>query len=496
MRNLTIQHVMLITIFVLLFVLATRVPVDTDTWWHIRSGEYTLNNGMIYEDPFSHTKQGEAWINHSWGSQIVLYGAWQIAGNIGLALYTSVLATAGMGMIFLMCAGNVYLRAFVLVLGASTAAVFWSARPQMISFFLSTIILYFLYLYKYRQVDRLWFIVPLMWLWGNLHAGFSIGYIFIGGVIAGELLNNLTRRNAENVIPLAGIRKLILVSLVSVVALVINPYGLKMLLVPFQTVSIGALRDYIQEWNSPNFQERQTWPFIMLLFSTFGVVGGSSKRLDWTDLILISGTAFMALTAGRNIAVFAVVTTPVLAYHANAILQERGWIIKPIRRMTPMQTRLNMVFLGVVVVGALFAVVSVLNSATIDKAQRQILPMQVAEFIDAERPAGPMFNSYNWGGYLMFAAPDYPVYVDGRTDLYGDEFLLRYLRTASGIGDWRAVLEEDGINMVVVERGSGLAQNLSEEPGWTLIYPNEAYPDEDRVIYVRDGADNSGNIDS
>lgn len=488
MRNLTIQRVMLITIFVLLLVMATRVPVDTDTWWHIRSGEYTLNEGMIYKDPFSFTKYGEEWINHSWGSQIVLYGVWKLAGNVGLALYTAVLATAGMALIFKMCAGNVYLRGFVLVIGAATAAVFWSARPQMMSFFLSALLLYILYLYKYRKVDRLWFIVPLMGLWGNLHAGFSIGYIFIGGVIVGEILNTLTRRSAENVIPLNGIRKLILVSLVSVIVLVINPYGLKMLLVPFQTVSIGALRDYIQEWNSPNFQERQTWPFILLLFGTFGAVGGSNKRLDWTDFLLIGGTAFLALTAGRNIAVFAVVTTPVLANHANAILEERGWILKPIRRMTPFQARLNQIFLGMVFLGAVFAVVSILNPTTVDSAQRANLPVQAAEFIKAERPAGPMFNSYNWGGYLMFALPDYPVYVDGRTDLYKDEFLLRYLRTASGAGDWRSVLDADGVNLVVIERNSGLAQNLSEEPGWTLIYPNETYPDEDRVIYVRDEA--------
>src|SRR5690606_42089044 len=55
MRRLTIERTMLVILFALLLALAARVPVDTDTWWHIHSGEYILQNGIIYTDPFSHT---------------------------------------------------------------------------------------------------------------------------------------------------------------------------------------------------------------------------------------------------------------------------------------------------------------------------------------------------------------------------------------------------------------------------------------------------------
>ncbi|GAB4508912.1 MAG: hypothetical protein OHK0046_02790 [Anaerolineae bacterium] len=486
MRQFTVQRVMLITLFALLFAIAVRVPVDTDTWWHIRSGEYTLNEGMIYTDPFSHTMRGENWVNHSWGSQMLIYGAWQAAGNVGLALYMAVLATAGMAVIYQMCAGDVYLRSFALVIGAATAAVFWSPRPQMVSFFLSTVILYLLYLYKRKQVDRLWFIPPLMLLWGNMHAGFSIGYIFIGGVIGGEVLANLFNPQGQHVISLKRLRKLVLVTLVSVPALMINPYGVQMLLVPFETVSIGALRDFIQEWNSPNFQERQTWPFIMLLLFTFGAAGASRLRLDWSDFALFSGTAFMSLLAGRNIAVFAVVATPIFTYHLADVFQERGWVFASARRVSVMQGRLNALLAGVIVLGTLVVALGILNPVTVEKAQRELLPVQVSAFIAAEMPRGPMFNSYNWGGYLMFALPEYPVYTDGRTDLYGSDFLLRYLRTAAGRDDWRGVLREDGVNLVVIEQGSGLAQSLQTEPGWTQIYPTADLVDEKAAVFVRD----------
>ena len=191
----------------------------------------------------------------------------------------------------------------------------------------------------------------------------------------------------------------------------------------------------------------------------------------------------MALLYGRNIAVFAVVATPILTFYLDSMLNELGWKLRPVTRITKRQLLINRVLVAVIGFGAFANVVAVLSPESVDTAQRAFLPIDVAEFIEEEQPQGPMLNSYNWGGYLMFALPDYPVYVDGRTDLYRDEFLTRYLRTALGRDEWRDVLDEDGINMVVVESGSGLAINLREEPGWTLIYE-----DDKAVIFTRDEA--------
>jgi hypothetical protein len=63
-RKLTIQRLMVVILFILLFVMAVRVPTDTDTWWHIRSGEYIVENQAIPKtDPFSHTRYGKDWID-------------------------------------------------------------------------------------------------------------------------------------------------------------------------------------------------------------------------------------------------------------------------------------------------------------------------------------------------------------------------------------------------------------------------------------------------
>ncbi|PJF27165.1 MAG: hypothetical protein CUN53_05090, partial [Phototrophicales bacterium] len=87
------------------------------------------------------------------------------------------------------------------------------------------------------------------------------------------------------------------------------------------------------------------------------------------------------------------------------------------------------------------------------------------------------------GGYLVYALPDYPVFVDGRTDLYGDALLTRYLQTALGSPGWEDTLTEYEINLVLVETGSGLALRLLDDPAWSLVYDDPL-----ASIYVRETA--------
>jgi hypothetical protein len=473
-RELTIQRLMLIILFTSIFVMAVRVPVDTDTWWHIRSGEYIIDQREIPKtDPFSHTRYGEDWIDHSWGSQLVIYEAYHVfgghgepgdSGNIGLSLYTAVLATAGIAFVYGMCAGNVYTRAFVIVWAAATAAVFWSPRPQMFSFMLGALVLYLLHLYKRQKIDYLWVIPFVMLLWANLHGGFAIGFIFLFGSLVGEILGNLLDRDSQSVVRWSRLRKVVLVTAVSILAIIVNPYGIQMLVYPFRTVGIGALQDYIQEWASPNFHQTQTWPFAVLIFATLAAVGLGSRRIDWTDLVLVCGTGLMALMAGRNIAVFAITATPVLSRHLDAWLTERGWQVHPMRRARGARLVINWILLVMILLVGLAKIAVALNEKTMREGQEKYLPVEIAAYLDKTPPEGKMFNSYNWGGYLMFAAPHVPVYVDGRTDLYDDAFLRDYLDITMTHDGWEEAL--DDIGFVVIESNSLLAMTLRRSDAW------------------------------
>jgi hypothetical protein len=477
MHWLTLDRTVFIMSLLLLFAMASRVPVDTDTWWHIRSGEHTLTQGMIYDDPFSHTFRGERWINHSWGAQVVIYGVWRAAGSTGLSLYTALLAVGGMAALAPVMRGSAFLKAFLMVLGAAAAAWFWSARPQMFSFLLSGVTLWLLYRYRAAPSRRIWWIVPMMALWANLHAGYSIGFIFLGAFIAGEAINRVL--GVAPGLTWRQIGQLVAVGLAGAAALVLTPYGLDTVLVPFQTVGIGALRDLIQEWNSPNFQLRETWAVIALIVLMVAAAWASRSPFDAVGFLLFAGTLFMALLYGRNVAVFAIAVLPQLSVLCNDVLTRAGMVPRP-RPLTRVTARLHGALVSLVALGVtLFAAAAVWSPAAVARTQAKFLPVAAVDYLRQNPPRETLFNSYNWGGYLIFSLPQTPVFIDGRTDLYGD-FLRTYLAVTTGAGDWRGVLERYGVRTVLVERGTGLVAALRDEVAWQLVYEDEM-----AVIYER-----------
>ena len=142
---------------------------------------------------------------------------------------------------------------------------------------------------------------------------------------------------------------------------------------------------------------------------------------------------------------------------------------------------MNWMLLIVIAAAAAIKIAVPLLPATLTKAEQEILPLGAIDWIEQNQPAREMFNSYNWGGYLMWRLwPQYPVYADGRTDVYDDVFLREYLRVTLAQADWQAVLERRNVGFVLIEAGGGLDTALRRESGW-----REVSRDRLAVIYVR-----------
>jgi hypothetical protein len=96
---------------------------------------------------------------------------------------------------------------------------------------------------------------------------------------------------------------------------------------------------------------------------------------------------------------------------------------------------------------------------------------------------GKMYNLYQWGGYLIWRLyPDHKVFIDGRADVYGDEFIDEYLQVYQLRETWQEPLDEYDVGVVIVDRGSSLSTVLGESAEWI-----GAYTDEQAVIFVREG---------
>ena len=334
-RWLTLPRLLTALVFISIFTMAVRAPADSDTWWHLQSGRWIVEQRAIPRvDPFSHTRLGEPWIDHGWLAQIVLYLAFDWLGYAGLALLIAALVTLAFVFVWLRCQEtdpppDPWLRAFVLIFAAATSGVIWAARPQMFSFAMTAAFALLLFRFRQGHTKALWALPPLMILWVNLHGGFAVGFILLVATLFGEVGNQLLRNEG---VGWKGIGQLALALLLCLLVVPINPNGTQMWSYPFRTVGIGVLQDFIAEWRSPDFHQLHLHPFIWMILAALTALGLSGRRADFTDLTLVALFTYMSLLAGRNIALFALVTAPLILRHGSIALQAwRERLQRPLR---------------------------------------------------------------------------------------------------------------------------------------------------------------------
>jgi hypothetical protein len=496
LHSLDTRRLAVLILFAGVFAMAARTPADTDTWWHLQAGRVTLESGRILQrDVFSHTRLDQPWVNHSWLSQVILYLLFHWFKYYGLGLFQALVVVLAFAFVYAQMEGDVFTRAFIVVLAAATSAVVWIARPQLLSFLLTATLCYLLYLYKWRRVNRLWLIPPLFILWVNLHAGYALGFIVLLGFVAGEVFNNLLvwmlspasgsesddGLSDDPILSWRGVGAVVLVAFVSLLCLLLNPNGTTMWTYYLDTVGIGVLQDFIQEWSSPDFHPLYTQPFIWLLLLVLAAVGLSGRRIDGSDLALVAGFAYAALLAGRNIGPFALVAAPALSRHVAPIVKRcersaraRGWLGPPRRVQRSVSSRsacINWALLALVLAATGIKAYLPLQAEFNAENERHTLPQDAVAWLQQVQPAGRMFNSYNWGGYLIWHLwPDYLVFVDGRTDLYGDALLRQYLQVRFVQPGFSQVFDEYGVDIILTEADGFTSRFLSAEEGWSFVY--------------------------
>ncbi len=458
--------------------MAVRPSIDSDTWWHLRAGSWMLENGRwLVVDPFSLTRQGQAWLYPGWLAQIALAADFRAFSFAGLDLLTGGMVLLAFICLWPLLEAGPLVRGFVLILAASASGVFWSARPQIFSLALTGAFVALLEAQRLGHI-RLWWALPLgMLLWVNLHGGFAVGLLLIGLYTFGEIVDIALA-------PLRGavrsevwserrrvLQDWLMGGALSVVAVVFNPAGIRMILYPFHTVSINVLRQYIQEWQSPDFHQLQMQPFLWMLILLMLAIAISRRRARPTELLLVATFAYLGLDAARNIGLFAIVAAPILARHLEESLGPVRARLKRERQVPERLARLlNLVILVLVAFGALIRIASQLPDSVNRLAIERTMPVAAVDYIQSHQPPGPMFNSYNWGGFVLWRLyPDYLSFVDGRTDLFDDEILGSYLAAWSGQPSWRPLFEKWGIRLVLIEPEAPLASVL-RSGGWQVLY--------------------------
>ncbi len=182
--KLTFRHIFPLAFFLMIFALAVRQSafIDPDLWWHLQTGQDIVASRAIPQtDIYSFTKAGSEWVTHEWLSEVVIYATYRISGWAGLLFVFSGFITAAFYLVYRRCTGKPYIAAFAILLAVAASSPLFGVRPQMITLLLASTFIALLTDYSNDgKSRRLYWMVPLMLLWVNLHAGFALGLGLIG----------------------------------------------------------------------------------------------------------------------------------------------------------------------------------------------------------------------------------------------------------------------------------------------------------------------------
>src|ERR1044072_2690079 len=161
------RSLLIFIVLVVIFVTALQPITDPDFWWHLKTGEYIVqNHGIPHTDIFSSTRLGSEWVAHEWLSEVFMYGAFRIAGFAGLIVVFALLVTASFWVVYLQFrsrVGQPVIAALALLLGAIATTLVWGVRPQTFTLLLASIFLYILDNYYRKKFEKaIWLLVPLM----------------------------------------------------------------------------------------------------------------------------------------------------------------------------------------------------------------------------------------------------------------------------------------------------------------------------------------------
>lgn len=466
---------------------------DNDFYWHIKTGEYIVSTlSFPVQDIFSFPYFGKEWILHEWLTEVLLYQVFHAFGFTGIRVLVAAVSV---------CIFLVLCRLARKLIGNETTAVlatllffvptigFASPRPQLFTFLFFAIVLRLLVDYKYFGETRRLFLLPLMTaIWANMHAAFFAGLALLLLFTASEwVLHYFSGRDRRK--DWRALQRLSGFVLASILVTALNPQFFKLWLYPFHVISLDAAMGFIQEWKSPNFHLfiYKTYLATIILFILSAIY--AQRKPDLTEMAIPFFFLVSGLTASRHLpltcftllvftCVFLRENRWLLLRHANHAAQAASKNLHD-RRMERLIPALNLAFL------AFFASLTI-GLEMRGKAHDMVdaaLPVKATDFIVSHGITGRMFNNYDYGGYLIYRlAPQQKVFIDGRADIFGDEFLNEYLDIYYGAAGWKEKFDRFAIDYVICHTNAPIRQLLLLEGSFT-----EAYSDGMHSVLLRTG---------
>lgn len=432
------------------FILVSGLPsADSDTYWHLATAKWAWDHGaLLRHDVFSSTVAGHPFGVGEWLGELVLYTSYVLGGWAGIAILRGLLvASAAFFLTRLVRRAHapVLVTLPLVVAALAVSSITWTDRPQLWTLAFVPLLLDLLLAIRAGRERSLLLVPPLFLLWANLHGGYTLGIAIVGAFTAEAIV--LRRPGAP---------RLVITAIAAGLLTFLNA-------APFD-VGLTAREDaiapprFISEFVPPDVLSPAGFIFALLVL---GVLAAALARGgEPLDALLLIPILWLALSAQRHMEFFAIVAAPFIAARAAAFIP----------------ARLGRPSLPDTAAGAIAALlcVAAVGAALVapGRPDERAYPSAALPFLRSG--SGRLLNEYDWGGYLIWNAPERAVFIDGRYVPYLDGVLDDFRAVVGLAPAWHDILARYDVREALLRPGRPLAVALRED-GWIVRSEGPAF---------------------
>ncbi len=464
-------------------------PIDIgsgDIGRHLKNGEIIVSSlksgegihNLLNTNYYSYTHTEFPFVNHHWGTGVVLYLVWSVGGFVGLQVFGFLLALATLLFSYNLAIkrSSLYVATPFVFLITPLLANRRNIRPELFSYLFIAVLLWLLYSYKETRDKKLLYIIPFLFLlWINLHIYFIFG-LFILGVFILDEAKQWNKRGLE-------VKKLSMALVTSLLLMLINPFGIKAIIYPFTVfgnygIEVSEIAS-VTKANAVVFSQSIATTFYLSLFvllvSLLYLMISKRKESLFVDTVLAIIFSALAWMIVRNIAMFAIVTLPIISASVCMLVSKLEiWENK--------NTKYSFVAISLVIVlGISFTRIPHAWSAV--GSGITIGSQEAGEFIRDNDISGPLINDFNSGGYASwYLFPELQLFVDNRPEAFPANFFVdEYTPMLIDEDVWYKVEEKYSPNVILLgfegapKQVTYFTAKRIQDPGWVPVFINKKH---------------------
>jgi hypothetical protein len=453
---------------------------DPDLWGHVAFGRAMLaTHRLAFHDPYSYSAPGHLWLNHEWLSEALMGAFYDVGGVIGLKLMKFGCCVALVAFLVRGLAeidSPMTLQSGILIAASIAIAPQMQFRPQLFSFAMIAGLLAILTKYTYRGEAPLFALVPMLWLWANLHGGFIIGLAALATFSAVRMTTDLFGGRG----PWVGAR-LFAILAASIVVTFVTPYGLGTWHAVWHALTNPHTGQVIDDWQPLTRSLIAMWhenhagaiPDLFAIGIFLALVVSLLLNPRRGDSAIVAVALLMivaALIATRNVPLAVIATVMALAQHSSSFFRAT---------QTQRASRTGQILIAAI--GAILLIGSGLLSPTLRAGSSK--PVGAIAFMREHRLSGNVMSDFSWGEYLIWhQAPGSKVFIDGRYDtVYPPEVIDDYLAFHYGGPRAAEVLRKYPHDFILMSPNDDAAlESIDAATEWKRIYR-----DANSVLYAR-----------